>query len=554
MPRNLPALLLGAALAAAAAMTLVLTSGMTFFGDSWELLMFRRDLTLDALLKPHNEHLVAIPVLIEQAGLRLFGMASATPEFVLLTAFLLATALLLYVYVKRRAGAWLALFAAILVLCLGPAWEVLLWPFEITFVGPVCFGLAMLIALERKDRRGDLAACASLTVTLGFSSLALPFIVAAAVSVLQGRGRRLRRAYVFVIPALLFLAWYVGWGHEAESHIALHNILVSPRFVAESIGVAFAGLFGLGLDPTGGGVGPLRLREVVVALVLVGLLAGPAYRRLRKSGFSPGLWPVLAAAATSWFLTAFNAIPGRVPTASRYQYASAVFILMIAANLLDGVRPSRRALTIAAGVTAIAVGLNLVVLRHGRDVFRQQSLLTRSDTAAIEIARRTVNPEFQLNPELAGTPSLIDIFAGEYLQAVGEYGSPAYSVSELDSAPEGGRRQADIVLSQALPLSTVTTVGRYRPGSGGEGCVTVRGGAGGHSGVPVSAGLTRIELAPGPHAAFALRRFAVGEYPVATEGAPGDSVTLMRIPRDALPRPWYVHVYARQLARVCPGG
>jgi hypothetical protein len=119
MPRNLPALLLGAALAAAAAMTLVLTSGMTFFGDSWELLMNRRDLTLDALLKPHNEHLVAIPVLIEQACLRLFGMASATPEYVLLTAFLLATALLLFVYLKRRVGAWLALFAAIGFLCLG---------------------------------------------------------------------------------------------------------------------------------------------------------------------------------------------------------------------------------------------------------------------------------------------------------------------------------------------------------------------------------------------------------------------------------------------------
>ena len=37
---------------------------------------------LDTLLQPHNEHLVLIPVLIEQLSLRLFGMTSALPEYV----------------------------------------------------------------------------------------------------------------------------------------------------------------------------------------------------------------------------------------------------------------------------------------------------------------------------------------------------------------------------------------------------------------------------------------------------------------------------------------
>jgi hypothetical protein len=546
--RNAPALLLGAAFVVAAVMTLILASKMTFYADTWELLINRRDPTVDTLLQPHNEHLVLFPVLIEQLLLRIFGMTSALPEYVVLVAFLLTTAGLLYVYVERRVGPWLALFAAVLVLFIGPAWEVLLWPFEITFIGPILCGLAMLLALERGDRLGDVAACALLTLSLGFSSLGVPFILAAAVAVAQGdRETWLRRAYVFLIPALLFFLWYLGWGHDAESHISLHNVLASPRFVAESMAVAAGALVGLGTDPVSGSVDPVWGRAILVALVVV-----LGYRQLRKPGFVPGLWPVVAAAAAYWFLAAFNAFPGREPGASRYQYAGAVFILLILANLLKGVRVARPALWVAAAVTLLAVGPNLVVLKQGANSLRQQAVFTRSDTAAIEIARRTVDPGFQLNPELAGTPSLVNVFAGPYLEAVDEYGSPAYSTGELASAAEEGRRQADIVLSQALPLSTETQLGAYDFGSTSENCITVRGEGGGPAEMPVGPGLSRIEVAPGPAAAFTLRRFAEGEFPVATEGAPGGSVTTMRIPRDGVTRhPWYLHVEAQQSARVC---
>lgn len=549
MPRNAPALLLGAALAVAAAMTLVLTSELTFLQDTWEFLMNRRDPTVEALFHPHNEHLVLFPVLIEELLLRLFGMTTATPEYVVLTGFLLGTALLLCVYVKRRVGPWLALIATILILCLGPAWEVLLWPFEISFVGPVFFGIAMLLALEREDRRGDVAACVFLIAALGFSGLGVPFLTAAAVAILLGgRESWLGRAYVVTIPAVLFAVWYLKWGHDAETHLSLHNVLGSPRVVAEAMSVSVGSLAGLAATPVGGSITPIWGALILVALVVV-----LGYRQLRKPGFSLGLWPVAAAAAVFWLLTAFNQSPGRDATASRYQYGGAIFVVLILANLLQGVRPSRRALVLAAAVTAVAVGLNLVVLGQGRDALRQQAVLTRADTAAIEIASRTVDPEFQLSPEVAGTTTLLDVFAGEYLKAVDEYGSPAYSPAELVAAPEQGRRQADVVLSQALPLSTVTTLGEYDPGSGGERCVTVRGGGAGPHEVPVSAGLTRIELAPGPQAGFTLRRFAVGEYPVVTEGAPGDSTTLMRIPRDSAPQPWYLRVEASQAARVCAG-
>ncbi len=554
MARKAPVALLGVALAGSAALVLLLTREMTFLQDTWEFLMNRRALTAHALLAPHNEHIVVIPVAIEQLFLRLFGMTSARPEFALLAVSLAVTAFLLFLYVRRRLGPWPALFAAVLLLFLGPAWEVLLWPFEISFVGSVLFGLAMLLALDRDDRHGDVAACVFLCLSFGFSSLGIPFAAAAAVDVFQKRrSRGLGRAYLLVVPVILYAAWYLGWGSEAETHLSLRNVLASPRFVAESMAVATGALFGLGTTPFGDSTDPSWGRAILVALVVVF-----AFRQVRKPGFAVGFWPVAAAAATSWFLTAFNQIPGRDPTTSRYQYMSVVFIVLLLANLLQGVRFGRRALGVCAAAVVLAVAVNLVVLKDGKNSFERTSVLTRADVAGIEIAHHTVEPGFSLTPDLAGTTTLIDVQAAKYLEAVDEYGSPAYTPAELAAAPDYGRRQADVVLSHALPLSTFTRLGGFNPRDAGENCIALPAakppGAAAPPAqeVPLSPGLTRIELAPGPEAAFSLRRFASGEYPVPTEGAPGDSVTILRVPRDAAPRyPWYLQVEASQLARVC---
>lgn len=547
--RNPATVLLGAAMAASVFILLWLTRELTFLQDTWDLLINRRDPSVDSLLIPHNEHIVLIPAAIEQVILRVFGMSDATPEYVLQSLMLAAAAALLFVYVRRRVGDWLALFAAVLVLFLGPAWEVLLWPFEIGFSGSVLFGLGALLALDRDDRRGDLAACAFLSIGLGFSSVGIPFVAAAAVDVLlKRRERGWGRAYVVVVPTALFVAWYLGWGSDAESHFSLRNVLASPRWVFDSAAIALANMLGFGESPNVGPVDPPWARPLFVGFVL---LIG-AYAYLRRPRIPIGFWPIAAAAAANWFLTAFNAFPGRAPVSSRYQYMGAILILLLLASLFAGARPTRRILAVAAAITALAISANVVYLKDGRDSLRVQSEYTRGDLAAIEIAQRTIEPDFQLGAEIAGTPTLVNVFAGEYLTAVDEYGSPAYTPAELTGAPDYARKQADIILSQALPLSTVTTLGAYRPGGGGENCVPLPSGEAAKREVPLSPGRTRIELAPGPRAEFSLRRFATGEHPVPTEGAPGGSVTEVRVPRDAAPGfPWYLQVDASQPARVC---
>lgn len=540
LSRYAPLALLAVAMAVAAAVLLDYGSGLTFFQDSWEFLMHRRDPSAATLLDPHNEHIVLLPVLIAQASLRLFGMDSMTPELVLLVGLQLAAAALLFVYARRRLGPWPALFAATLLLFLGPAWQDLLWPFQVGFVGASACGLAALLALENEGERWDLAACALLVIAIAFSSLGIAFAVAAAVHVVQRRRERgLRRAYVFALPLLLYLGWYAGWGHDAENNFSAHNVLVSPRYVWEGMVASLDSVLALGTisDEVVG-------RSRWGAPLLIALLALAAYGGHRRRGFFPGLWPALAGAATFWFLAAFNQGPGREPYASRYLYVGVLLLLLIAVNLLQGARFNRWALLAGAAATCVVVGFNLVPLREGRDFFEKQTVLTRADLAAIEIAERTVEPSFRLSPEAAGTVFLNEIEAGEYLRAVGEFGSPAYSPADLAMAPEEGRVHADLVLANALPLAIETGSGGARAKGN---CVRITGTAG----LALRPGTTTIELGPRGEGTVRLRRFARDEYPLGSGALPAGSTTRLYVPSDRADRPWELLVRARQGATVC---
>lgn len=545
--KNLPLVLLGVALLTSAILLLVFASGLTYFQDTWNFLMNRREFTADSLLEPHNEHIVVLPVAIEQLLLRVFGMSSAMPEYVLLIAALLVTAVLMFVYVRRRIGPWPALMAAVLLLFLGPAWQDLLWPFELGFVCSIMFGIAMLLALDYEERRWDIAACAFLTLAIGFPGAGIPFAIAAGVDVLQkGRARGLHRLYIPAIPLLLFGLWWLGWGHDAENHLSLHNALAAPVYTMEGLAAAVAALLGLS-SVSGAEIGPPDWgRPLVIALFALVI-----YSQVRKPGFSSRLWPVVAAAATFWFLSAFNFTEGREPYTSRYLYVGAAFVLLLAANLLSGVRIGKRGLAVCGAVTLLAVASNLVPLKEGAQWLEGQTELTRADLAGIEIAQRTVAPSFGLTPEIAGTPSLIDVRADKYLSAVDEYGSPAYTPAELASAPDRARQQADLVLANALPVTTEIQAGIAA--TEGDECTEVPPGAGlSTAPLPLRPGMTKIAFAAGEPGTIRLRRFATSRYPLVTEGIAGESTALLFIPRDDVALPWRLQVEAAQSVMVCP--
>lgn len=538
--------LLGAAMVASGVLLLVLQWNLTFFQDTWAFLLERQGSSVGDFLRPHNEHLVLLPVAINKLCVTLFGMINPRPEAVVMTVSLCAAAGALFVYVRRRTEAWLGLMAACLVLFLGSTWMIIIWPFEIVFSGGILCAVWMLLALERDDERGDAWACLLLTLSIAFGSVGLCFVPAAALDVFFKRRRRgLRRSYLVAVPVLLYLAWFAGWGHTAEHHLTLHNVLVSPQYVFDGLASSIACLLGLATGVNSG------LAEIEWGRVLlIAFLAGAVVLKSRRPGFSDRFWLVVSATLAYWVLAAFNYIPGREAYATRYAYVGAFLVIMLAAELLEGLRLGRRGLWVAGALTVLAIGPNLAQLKEGADVLKEQSLLARSAVTGLEISRRTVPPEMPMTPEVTGTLSTVEIVPKLYFEAVDGHGSPAYTPAELAGAPENGRRWADVLLSKALPLSLSSGGGPVGATSLGA-CVKLAGeGGSGRQEVAVGPGVVRISVA-GPPEPLVARRFAQEEFPVQLGSVGGGAAAVLRIPRDNASQPWYLHLQGAQGGTVC---
>jgi len=546
-----PQIVFGAALVAMAIVLVVAQWRITFFQDTFAFLLDRQPWTLHSLVAPHNEHFVLIPVLITKVLLAVFGMSSNVPEQVVMGITVLLAALLLFVWLRRRLDPWLAMIGATLFLFLGSAWPTLIWPFENEFTIPVVFGLAALLFLERDDSKGDAWACVMLVLATVSGSLGVCFVAAAFIDLLlKHKDRGWQRAYVFLVPVAVYLAWYIGWGRTAEHHLTLENILHSPQYVLEGFGSSLQSLAGLSTVQAGAPGNNDWGRPLAIGAI--GLFA---FAQWRRPGFTRTFWVVTALALSYWLLAAFDFVPGREASAPRYVYAGALFTLLMIAELLLNWPFSRKALWIAAGVVALAIGPNLVQLKEGSTWEKDQSVLTRADIGALEIARDTVSPEYGLlSVESTGTASLALVNAGLWFEAVDKWGTPADTPSQIEAEPEGGKEHADLVLAEALPITSTYAPGGLAPSPpAGKACTALPGGASADKQVELKPGTTTVEIAPGAEPEIALRRFATEKFPVRVAGAPGESIASVEIPKDRASQPWYMHVEAAQTTRVCTG-
>jgi hypothetical protein len=435
--------LLALAVAASVGFLLSLASRLSFIADDWELLVKRPGFSSSSLLDPFHQHLVLAPALIYKALLATFGMGSALPYFVVSIAFFALTAVLLYVYLRRRVGAWLALLAVLPLLFLGAAYEDLLWAFQVGFFGATAAGMGMLVALDREDRLGDRIACLLLLVSLTFASVGIPFAVAAVVDVAMGRRPRRRRAYVVVVPLVAYAAWWIGWGHTAEDSTSLENLYHLPQYVFDAAASGIGSLLGRNpVDVHNPGHPSLIFRLLLVA----GLLAATA-RVVRLRRIPRGLAVALALGLAFWGLAALNANFTRVPIVSRYQYPSALFLLLIAAEAVRGVRITRLVMATLALVGAVAVMGGFALLRGESKNWEAMGDGARATLAAIEIAGERVRPDF---PILVEGSTFSD---REYTDAVRKYGTPAYDEADLLAHPDPYGEIADRFLLSAQRIS-----------------------------------------------------------------------------------------------------
>jgi hypothetical protein len=536
-------IVLGCAAAIAGLLILVETRSNTFFND--EIAVFQRlgeGVDVESMLEPHGRHLI-LPAHLLYAAIFSWVGPSYTAFRVLGVLVLLACVVLFYVLAKRRAGATGALVSAIVLLFLGSAWEALLWPFTMLTSGlSVAFGLGALVALDRDDARGDVAACALTALAVASHSTGLAFLVGVAVAVLI-RGRNRQRAWVFAVPLAIYAAWWV-WAlrfHEGIAHLG--NLLIVPKFMADSLAAVSAAVTGLGLDL---GPGPVSLTLVPAWGYVIAPIAAVAFAiRLSRGRVPPFVWIALAILVAYWLELALAFEPeGRTPTESRYLFPGAVLVLLVAGAALERVRISRTAAVVIIGVGVVGVLTNIKQLDNAERFFSDYAPRARAALGAIEIAYGSVSPAYRPAAQRGLGESVLAHFpaqAGPYLEAVDRFGSYAFSGAELLQQDAALRESADRVLASAERLA-------LRPAGGGTvgRCEELSGGGGAVRELPAG----RVSLVAGEPVEVRLGRFAVG-YPVDLGRVRPRAPVALSIPRDAEARPWRIEVRGGARTRIC---
>ena len=335
---RLPTLLFALASFASGLFLLHLQSNLTFRIDEWAFLLTRPHMGLSGILDPRYGHLLALNALLYWSFLHTFGMASPAPYQVASVFLYLLAMTVVFAWLRHRAGGWFALVVCAPVLVFGSASEDLLWSFQMAFFASMAFGVGSLLALDRARPFWDRVACLLLILSLRSSGLGVCFLPAVAVRLLF-EPRRRQRAFIVGIPTALWGVWLLGWGRNANSRVTYENVLHAPTYLIKGLASSLAGLFGLvhttllvGLPPlpadlrAGPGLwGYLLLSAATVAFLGRGL----------RQGWPPlrDLLPALILLICYWLLVAAAApLLYGAPTASRYQWMGAVFVLLVAAE------------------------------------------------------------------------------------------------------------------------------------------------------------------------------------------------------------------------------
>jgi hypothetical protein len=544
--------LLGLAMAIAAIWVLWQGHGLGIHGDEVFYIghLVNRDGTVETLhgieyfFAPHNSHLVLLGRAIFSAFYNVFG----TTYWVLRVAEvlgILVTVGLFFTLVQRRTTPWIALAFSVSLLFLGYAQETFLWPFDLHTVYAAAFGLGAFLVIEREDRAGDIAACVLLVLAVITLEVGIAFAVGVAVGVLL-REDRLRRLWIFLAPALVYVVWSVWARKFGQSELELANVDLIPRTFAEGAAAIAGSLFGV--NPA---YAPAVLTEITLAgeiLAVLGVIA--LIYRFRRGGVPTTLWVSLATLAAYWLSVALGA---RAVDASRYIFVASLLVLLIAADALRGVRVGKWATVAVFLVVAFALRPNLIKLHHGAEQIRGMTEVDAAEYAMMELIGPRAHDNFQpaIQPDVQDAGGAIEtqLDAEQYREVRQDYGSLASSLRSVETAAEPIPAIADATL--------VTGYGIYLqeidPPADEQGCTEV-----------TDASPRRpayFELEPGgvllTNTGSRRTEVQVSRFTRGTRGVqagifkPGIWAE-MKIPRDRSPEPWNAIVDGP--VRICPLG
>jgi len=549
-------------LAAGGLLLFYLTRGTTFWTDEWVWILHRRENTVAAFLQPHNEHLSLVPVMLYKLMFATAGLTHYVPYRLMVIAAHLGCVVLVFVYAGRRVGQPLALLASSLILFLGPAWQDILWPFQIAWLLSLTAGFGALLMLDRQDRKGDIAASCLLGVSLASSGVGLAILLGLVVEVGFAR-RRWRDGWIVAAPLVLYAAWWLAYQNTNGSTASVtfhHQLGLEIAFFAHAAASATSALVGLAASDAEA----LRWGRLLLAAAVVAL----AWRLVRLGRVPPRVITLMTILIAFWGSTAvsraglvFGGHEYTVAGASRYLYVGGLFIVLLAIELTRDTSPPRWATPALYAVTIAAVISNLGVFRTNAQYLRTQAQLARSDLGAFEIGRPLVGPGY-ISGSFPGYP-LVLLDAGLYYAAARDLGSPAASPLQIAALPEVARMTADSELIRIHRIDLQPETATTRPGpppvvesvTGGKAvrrgsCVNLQatelGPAELHLGVAVAGVGLR---AAGAVATVGIRRFADGFHLV---GALEVSRTAaVRIGADRARQPWHIRIQTSGFVSVC---
>lgn len=314
---------------------------MTFYHDEYAFLLLR-DLSWDGLLRPHNEHLSATLVLVYRILVGTIGTGSYWPYLAVTFALHVVVASIVYVVVRREAGAGWALGTMAIVLVLGSGGDDILWAFQSGTIGAVAAGMGAVVVAPRRPA----VAAVLLTVALATSGASLAFFVGTAVHLVLTRPRAL--AWL-LLPVGLYLVWFALFATSA----------VSPGLG----GVVEYVLTGL----TASAAGALGSTSLVVgSLALLALAFG-----LGRAGSVPPVVIALLVAGVAFFVFAGLVRAGlgaEQAEAPRYIYVVAPSLIIAGAVLLARI-PRPLGSVLGGAILAIALAGNLLLLVDAHDRF-----------------------------------------------------------------------------------------------------------------------------------------------------------------------------------------
>lgn len=538
-------LLLIAAICVSATWMMLAGDGLTFVND--DIFYYAQYLVhgtgdiqpshgLEYFIAPSNGHLQVLGKLIYRGIFEVFGA-----NYAVFRAFdvagVMACVVLFFVFARRRVGPLVALVPCLSLLFLGYAWESFLWAFDLHTIYALALGLGAILALEKQTRRGDVAACVLLVLSIAMIELGLAFAVGIAIAVLL-RPDRWRRVWIFLVPIALYGCWWLWARHFDQPSIVLSNVKLIPITVTNAI-AAIAGSV-TGINPTGPGVfqpttGITGWASALAALAVVALVW-----RISRGRVPRTLWVFLAVALGYWVLIALG---DRAPDSSRYIFVGTLLVFLVAADALAGGRLPRAAVLGALGVVAFAIPPNVAKLYDGRGPQLNDATTSRVEYAMLDLVRGPIPAEYAPGKDERVTDLGGSVFtpmpAGDYLEAADRFGPLGMPLDELRDQSLERREIADASLVGALGLKLHPAAPPADPAA----CPSSLDGRPGASVffTPPQAGALLGSRSARP-IDVSLGRFATGGPGVKLGTVPAGGWASLTLPADSAPDRWFVVV------------